>query len=110
MASIHFVCRERQNLRILKLPVYESGDWDLTPEEAETLFEGMICLHQTKASQSYFRGKILDFHEVETENARSRRVVFTFTFVPACKGAKWHGADHSKAWTSGIIPDQHEQN
>ena len=110
MISIHFVCRDRQNLNPVKHPLYESGHWDLTPEEAKNLVGGMIYLHQTKTKLSYFGGRIDDYRSVETENARSQRVVFIFTYRPEGKGAKWRGADHARAWTSGIIPDQPQES
>jgi hypothetical protein len=54
MTSIHLVCRDNQHLTPIKAPVYESGDWDITLEDAERLVGGMIFLHQTKA-QPFWR-------------------------------------------------------
>jgi hypothetical protein len=105
MTSIHFVCRDRANLTAIKHPVYESGHWDLTLEQAESLVGGMVYLHQTKALLSYFGGRIDSYRPVDRGNAHSGRIAFTFTSTLACKGVKWRGAGHSRAWTSGVIED-----
>ena len=105
MSSIHFICRDRANLHPVNPPVYESGDWDVTPEDADKLVVGMIYLHQTKAALSYFGGKITSYRMTETDNLHRRRIVFTFTSMPEAKGVKWRGTNHSRAWTSGVIED-----
>jgi hypothetical protein len=105
MASIHFICRDRANLHPVGHPIYDSGDWDITVEDAARLTGGMIFLHQAKAQLSYFGGVIESHRLTETGNAHSQRVVFRFTFVPEGKDVKWRGADHDRAWTSGIVGD-----
>jgi hypothetical protein len=105
MFSIHFICRDRANLRPVKPPVYDSGDWDVTPEDGARLVGGMIYLHQTKAALSYFGGKIESYSTTETDNSHRLRIVFRFTFMREGQGAKWRGADHDRAWTSGVVED-----
>lgn len=65
----------------------------------------MIYLHQTKSKLSYFGGRIVSFHMIETDNAHSQRIVFRFTFRPEGKGKVWRGTDHDRAWTSGVVED-----
>ena len=103
MLCIHFLCRDRLNVHAVKHPVYESGDWDVSKEDAERLVGGMIFLHQAKAQTSYVGGRIESFREIDTEMAHSRRVVFKFTSLAEGKGVRWQGADHSMAWTSGVV-------
>ncbi len=109
MASIHFICRNRANLTLLKLPVYESGDWDVSPEDAEKLIGGMIYLHQTKAKPSYFGGRVESYRGKDTSNPRSRRIVFVLTAIQQGRGAKWPGASHPRAWTSGVVEDPEQE-
>jgi hypothetical protein len=97
MPSIHFICPERANLHTIHGPVYESGDWDLKLEDATRLVGGMIYLHKTKVESSYFGGKIESFRPIETDNSRSLRIVFRFTFVPEAKNRKWRGTGHARA-------------
>jgi hypothetical protein len=105
MPSIHFICRNRANLHPVKHPVYDSGDWDVTPEDAARLAGGMIYLHQTKAKLSYFGGRIDSYRTTETGNSHRLRIVFTFTSTPEGKGVKWRGTDHPRSWTSGVVED-----
>src|SRR5689334_10209320 len=42
--SIHFICRDREGLRCIGHPVYESGNWGVTKDEAESLIGGTIYL------------------------------------------------------------------
>jgi len=104
MPSIHFICRRGLNLNVVKHPVYESGVW-VVEEEAAGLVGGMMYLHETKADKSYFGGRIDSQRIVETDYARSRRVVFTVTSLREGKGVRWRGAAHGMAWTSGVVED-----
>ena len=63
MKEIHFICPNRILLTLIERPddasgawVYESGNWDLRPDEPALLVGGIIYLHQTKATPSYFGG------------------------------------------------------
>lgn len=103
MLGIHFLCRDRLHVHAIKHPVYESGTWDVSPEDAQRLVGGLIFLHQSKAQPSYIGGVIDSFREVQTEMAHSRRIIFKFTSTAEGKGVRWQGADHSMAWTGGIV-------
>ena len=103
MPSIHFICKGRANLRPVKHPPYDSGDWDVTPEDGARLVGGMIYLHETKSKGSYFGGKIDSCYPTETDNSHRLRIIFRFTFTPEGKGAKWCGTDHPRAWTGGVV-------
>ncbi len=105
MASIHFVCRRELNLHVVKHPVYESGDWDVTREDAERLVGGMLYLHETKADASYFGGQISAYRVVETDRAHSDRVIFTVRSMREAKEVRWSGIDHGRASNSGVIDD-----
>jgi hypothetical protein len=50
-------------------------------------------------------GRIESFREVQTDLAHSRRIIFTFTSTANGKGVRWKGADHSMAWTGGVVED-----
>ncbi|TMB35491.1 MAG: hypothetical protein E6J62_02705 [Deltaproteobacteria bacterium] len=104
MPSIHFICRRGLNLQVVKHPVYESGVWDIE-KDAPRLVGGMMFLHETKADKSYFGGRIESYRVVETDEAHSRRVVFTVTSLREGKGASWRGTAHGMAWTSGVVED-----
>ncbi|HXD90213.1 MAG TPA: hypothetical protein VNU00_04075 [Candidatus Binataceae bacterium] len=103
MLGIHFICPERANLHEIEHPVHESGDWDVTAEDAASLVGGMLYLHKTKKEPSYFGGKIESFRMVTTDNSHSQRVIFRFTFVPEAKNQKWRGTYHARAWKSGLV-------
>jgi len=106
MASIHFICRGGEGVRLIERPIYESGNWDVTPEEAAQLIGGMLYLHETKRKHSYFGGRINSYRLVETDAAHGQRIIFTLTATPEAKGAKWLGPDHDRAWTSGVAEDR----
>lgn len=104
MASIHFICRDWLNLKRISDDVWESGDWNVSEADAETLIGGMIYLHERKRTRSYFGGEILSYRIVYTDNARPERIVFRFRVVPDARGEQWAGASHAMAWTSGVLP------
>ena len=60
-ASIHFICRGRKNLTVLKQPTYTTGFWSVSEDVAQKLVGGMINLHETKADPSYFGGRVLEW-------------------------------------------------
>jgi len=83
--------------------VYESGNWDLRPDEPDLLVGGIICLHQTKAKPSYFGGRIDSYHEIEERGRLGNKVVFRFTASASAKDVKWRGAGHVRASTGGAV-------
>jgi hypothetical protein len=100
---MHLICRDRLNLHAVEHPLYESGDWDVTPEDAQRLVGGMLYLHQTKAERSYFGGRVESFREVDVDAAHKRRIVFRLRSMREAKGVPWSGPDHPMAWTSGVL-------
>ncbi len=105
-ASIHFICRGELGVTPLKHPIYETGEWDVSREDAERLVGGMVYLHETKSERSYFGGRIETFREVDTDMAHARRIVFKFRSTADAKGVRWRGASHNMAWTSGVVEDE----
>ena len=105
--SIHLLCRDQLNLHRVagQKDVWTTGNWDLAPEVAESLVGGTVFLHDKKTKASYFGGKISGIKSVDTDNAKSRRIVFTFTYVHEARGAKWRGGTTPRAWTSGVIEE-----
>jgi hypothetical protein len=66
----------------------------------------MLYLHQSKGDRSYFGGRISSFREVETERARSARIVFAFTFDEKARDASWQGAKHGMAVKGGVVNEE----
>jgi hypothetical protein len=83
----------------------ESGDWDLSADEASELVGAMSFLHETKKQPSYFGGVIESYRQVQTDNEHHQRIIFRFRFVPTGKGQLWSGANHARAWTSGVVEE-----
>ncbi|RKG79903.1 hypothetical protein D7W79_09200 [Corallococcus exercitus] len=105
MASAHIKCKRGLNLHAVKAPLYDSGHWDFSPEEAAQLVGGTIYLHNTKAERSYFGGTVLSYEIVDVpEKAHSQRIVFRIHSMVEAKNKEWQGANHVRAWTSGILP------
>jgi len=105
MASIHFICKEDDHLhRVTADGGYDSGNWFVTAADADALIGGMIFLHRTKADRSYFGGKIKSARPITNESG-SPCFVFRFTPSQEGKNAPWRGANHTRAWTSGVIGD-----
>jgi len=66
----------------------------------------MLYLHQSKGTRSYFGGRISSFREVETDRARSARIVFSFTFEEKGRAASWQGAKHAMAVKGGVVNEE----
>ena len=110
MKEIHFICPNRILLTLIERPddakgswVYESGNWDLRPDEPDLLVGGIICLHQTKAKPSYFGGRIDSYHEIEERGRLGNKVVFRFTASASAKDIKWRGIGYARASTGGVV-------
>jgi len=77
-------------------------------EEAAQVVGGMLYLHERKATESWFGGRINGFREVEIETvAHNNRIVFTLTFLDEGRDVEWCGANHGMAWTSGVVNSNH---
>ena len=71
-------------------------------EEAAQVVGGMLYLHERKATESWFGGRINGFREVEIETvAHNNRIVFTLTFLE--KGGMWSGAVRTTAWRGRAV-------
>lgn len=103
MARIHFIGKRQSSVVSVAPGVYESGDWDISPGDAERLVGGLLFLHETKKTPSYFGGRIESFRLVNVDRAHSRRVVFRLTASADCKGKGWEGANHGPAHTGGVV-------
>lgn len=106
-ASIHFICRGRLNLAVVKHPVYTTGFWAIPQDWADRLVGGMIYLHETKTEPSYFGGRVLEWRpatEADTTD-HAGDIIFTIEATLDAKGKSWRGQDHAMAWTSGLIVD-----
>ncbi|MFB1485399.1 hypothetical protein [Corallococcus sp. RDP092CA] len=105
MASVHLKCQRERNLHTVAHPIYDSGYWDFTPEEAAQLVGGTLYLHETKAERSYFGGTVLSYEVVNVpEKAHSQRIMFRIRSTAEAKNKAWRGANHGRAWTGGILP------
>jgi len=78
---------------------YESCCWKFRIEEARTLIDGKIFLHETKSQPSTVGGTVVAVRQSHMPG----RVIFVFKSEPAGKGRNWQGQDHVMAWMSGII-------
>jgi len=110
MKEIHFICPNRILLTLIERPddangpwVYESGNWDLRPDEPALVVGGIICLHQSKAKPSYFGGRIDSYREIEECGRLGNKVVFRFTASVSAKDVKWRGAGHARGRTGGVV-------
>ncbi|EME68570.1 hypothetical protein H261_17748 [Paramagnetospirillum caucaseum] len=104
MKAIHLKCEDRLNLTCVKMPVFESGYWDISESDAAVVVGGMIYMHQTKNELSYMGGVVQSFRiEVRPELAHATRIIFVFESTKEGRGAKWKGADHAMAWYSGVV-------
>lgn len=103
MPSLHLICRGSQHVRTLKFPEFESGFWDLNEGDAARLVSGMIYLHETKSTPSYFGGEVLAYRLASADELMPGRVVFRFRSLPEAKNVRWTGAKHGMAWSSGVL-------
>lgn len=103
MGSIHLICRGGLHLHPTAFPVFDSGFWDLSEADAERLVGGMLYLHETKASPSYFGGVVRGFRVAGSDELAPGRIVFSVESTREGKGVAWKGAAHSMAWTGGLV-------
>lgn len=66
---------------------WESGNWSVSKETAESLIGGDIYLHKSQDRPSFFGGRITGYHEIEEGEAKGR-VIFLFVATPEHKGVK----------------------
>jgi hypothetical protein len=107
MLGLHLLCKDRINLtRGAEPGTWESGFWGVSKTDAASLVGGMLYLHQSKGVRSYFGGRISSFKEVETEGARSTKVVFGFVFEERGRDAPWLGAKAAMAVKGGVVNEE----
>ncbi len=120
MRAVHLICR-RNNITfdgLERLPGREGAHrlscWAFSREEAHSLIGGWIYLHPiSKFEPSEFGGIITGVSACKREEgAIEDGYAFTFKARREGRGQPWRGADHSMAWTGGIIDAnfEHEQN
>lgn len=131
LAYIHFICQledgsnfRRRGLRPLgqgQSHLYTSGWWDLSEDDAKRFVseKGKLFLHNTKQQGAFIGGTVTDYemvrmnretienlkvlgHKNIIEPSNELRVQLTFVSEPDCKDAKWRGAAHTMAYTSGV--------
>ena len=100
----HFICRNRKHVRATPHPIYESGMWDISEDDAKALVGGFIYLHETKAAPSYFSGVVTSYRPADGDHAG--RWVFKVTSTG--QHVAWEGKDHGMAHYSGLINDQYK--
>ncbi|MDP6806079.1 MAG: hypothetical protein QF902_12250 [Rhodospirillales bacterium] len=103
MSELHVICQRRLYLTRIDDSTYESAYWPATVEDARRLVGGMIYLHETKASRSYFGGVAKSYREADAESPHPRRLIFTFQPTQDGRGKSWRGRDDSMAWVGGVI-------
>ena len=103
MARLHVICRRGLHLQVTSFPVFESGYWLLGEEEARRLQGGMLYLHETKSKRSYFGGMVRGWRISGLPGEPAGRIVLEVRSEAAAKGIPWQGADHSMAWSGGVL-------
>ncbi len=105
--SMHFICRDRRHITVVKHPKYDSGFWAVSQEEATSLVGGMIYFHEAKAEPSYFGGRVLAWRLATKDDTfeHAGDIIFTIEATRDAKGQRWIGQDHAMAWKSGLLLD-----
>jgi hypothetical protein len=114
MKAIHFICKrdvDGINLNGVSVvertpkPVYRTCCWDIPIKDAEALIGGWVYLHPKKAAPSEFGGRVIRFEAGQEwlGKAHENRIAFFIQASPQARGKAWRGADHSLAWTGGLI-------
>lgn len=86
MPSIHFVERNDSiRRRETDRTHWESGDWVITPQRAQTLVGGNVYFHRGQKERSHFGGAITGFRVIAAPHPNAGRLIFEFTFDDACR-------------------------
>ena len=112
LRAIHLICRQ-EGPSLLGLTqskttpgIYTSGCWSVPAQhDVAQIVGGWIYLHPDgKSEVSRIGGVVKSIEPCHREDAtRERGVAFVFEVRPEGRGKNWRGADHTMAWTSGII-------
>jgi hypothetical protein len=106
MKAIHIVCRGFLGLRCIdpKKKMYHSECWAFSERDARSLVGAWIYFHEKKSDSSGFGGVVLGFEPCSRKPAA---VAHGYAFIIQARqdgfGEPWRGANHQRAWTSGII-------
>ncbi|HEV2189017.1 MAG TPA: hypothetical protein VGR70_17540 [Stellaceae bacterium] len=114
MKAIHFICRRDvdginlNGVTVVKRglkPIYRSCCWDIPAADAEMLVGDWVYLHPKKSAPSEFGGRVIRFEAGQEwqGKAHENRIAFFLEATPLGKGKPWRGAEHSLAWTGGLI-------
>jgi len=101
----HLICRDCKHLAVVKLPVFDSGYWDVPLENAQELVGGNLFLHESKAAMSHHGGRVIHVRLADASTNYPGRVIFRFEALAEAKGRKWEGKAHKMANDSGNIDD-----
>jgi len=110
--SAHLICKDGKNLKVVKMPTFESGIWDsvtVSEDDAKRLVGGMLYLHETKNKLSYFGGEVTGYRVAERKDTQARKYgwVFTIDSKPEGKKQEWSkkGRHDVNAHYSGVIEE-----
>lgn len=66
--------------------IFESGNWKVTPQQAEGLIGGDIYFHKKQKEPSFYGGKILGYRIYESDDELNGRIIFRFEYSRSHKG------------------------
>lgn len=107
MKYLHVICKGGCNLKRITQNVFDSGYWPVNEDDAGLLVGGVLCLHETKSSKSYFGGVVMSFREAGIEHPQSpKRKVFTIQPTIEARGQRWRGENAAMVWVGGVVDDE----
>ena len=88
MPAIHVIENGPTQVRRVQVtpPEFESGDWSVTIDRAESLIGGDLYLHTNQSAPSHFGGRILSYRVHEERSPLAGRVIFRFAFTEPYRG------------------------
>lgn len=89
MSHIHLICPGGINLRPTQYPIFEAGYWYVSDEEAKSLLNGLICLHEIETVRSYFGGRIKGFRRMEPAHRYAGQTAILFESLSEARGINW---------------------
>ena len=73
--DLHFVCRQGLNHKRLDPQTFESGNWKVSDDLAQSAVGGRIYLHEVQAEAAWHGGTIISWRPVPGDKGRT---VFTY--------------------------------
>lgn len=98
MKSAHFICKNGEHITAVGHPIYESGFWSISNEDAAALVGGVIHFHQKKSKASYFGGEVISY-----SLDKDGKIIFRIRSTDGARGQSWRGAKHNMAHYSGVL-------